>query len=118
MFLDMIDRMERAARDGRLSAIVLPDTAAPDIDLEWHPEPDPATGALTQDPDFTLATTAGPLAWRLFHDSQNAATDSEWGFGRSASWPLRLNSDGTTITVTHDDGTARQYRAYAGVTAT
>ena len=68
------------------------------------------TGGLFQDPDFTYPTTAGPLAFRLFYYSGNAAVASEYGSGRRASWPLRLTSDGTTVTVMHDDGVDRQYR--------
>ena len=33
--------------------------------------------------------------------------------GRRGSFPLRLNSDGTTVTIMHDDGTDRTYRKQA-----
>jgi len=85
-----------------------------DADLLWRPVPDPVDGSLIQDPDFTLPTAAGPLAWRLFYDSGQANTNSEWGYGRQASFPLRLISDGTTVTVMRDDGLVRQYRNIAG----
>jgi YD repeat-containing protein len=81
----------------------------PDADLRWRPAPDPCDGSLLQDPDFTLPTAAGPLNWNLFYNSTTAATDSPWGSGRRASWPLTLASDGTTVTVMHEDGADRQY---------
>src|SRR5438128_8506782 len=74
-----------------------------DADLVWRPAANPLDGSLFQDPDFSLPTAAGPITWRLFYNSSAAATNSDWGYGRRASWPLRLNSDGTTVTVMHDD---------------
>src|SRR6266566_908763 len=81
----------------------------PDADLLWRPAPSPIDGSLLQDPDFSLPTAAGPLNWNLFYNSTNAAADSPYGSGRRASWPLTLASDGTTVTVMHEDGSDRQY---------
>jgi YD repeat-containing protein len=112
--LEMIERQtEQAQREGGRQFITLPGgpaTLPVDADRQWRPAPNPVDGSLLQDPEFTLPTCAGPLAFRLFYDSNVAGTDSEWGFGRRASWPLLLRSDGTTVTVTHDDGTLRQYQ--------
>src|SRR5689334_11095540 len=83
-------------------------------DPRWRPAPSPTDGSLVQDPDFSFPTTAGPLTFRLFHSSVNASQDSEFGSGRRASWPLRLQSDGTTVTVMHDEGLDRQYRNVSG----
>src|SRR5262245_20774815 len=86
-----------------------------DAHPHWRPAPDPTSGALTQDPELTLLTNAGPITWRLFYDSANAGTFTEYGYGRRASWPLHLDDDGTTVSVSADDGTARQYLLSGGV---
>src|SRR5712691_10780022 len=105
--LEMVEAIEAQAREaGGFAVITPPDWAAattPDADLVWRPAPCPADGSLAQDPDFTLPTAAGPLAWRLFYNSGQASTNSEWGYGRQASFPLRLASAGTTVTVMGDD---------------
>src|SRR5438876_11077037 len=66
-----------------------------DANPRWRPAPEPASGALVQDPDFEFPTIAGPLAFRLFHNSNAGASDSPFGFARRASWPLHLSYDGT-----------------------
>src|SRR5437879_4932723 len=115
--LEMVERIAQAAEaEGGMKFVTPAGSAAgpsggtpPGADPHWRPAPNPAARRLAQDPDFSLPTTAGPLTWRIFHESTQAGTDSEWGFGRRASFPLRLMSDGTTVTVMHDDGTDRQY---------
>ena len=115
----MLERMQQQIREeGGLRALSLsgdPSAGAagrpaPAADPHWRPAPDPGDGSLVQDPDFTLPTTAGPLRWSLFHDSRNAAATGEWGYGRRASFPLKLTTDGSTVTVTYEDGNARQFR--------
>src|SRR5712692_8840994 len=65
-------------------------------DERWRPAPDPATGVLHLDPEFSIPTTAGPLTWRLYYDAQNDWATStwasaEWGFGWHASFPPRIH---------------------------
>jgi RHS repeat-associated protein len=84
------------------------------VDPCWRPAPALSDGSLVQDPDFTLPSTAGPVRWSLYHDSKTADTDSEWGWGRRASFPLKLTSDGTTVTVMRDDGAFRQFENLSG----
>src|SRR4051812_29342651 len=78
--------------------------AGPGADPHWRPEPDLATGALVQDPDFTLPTRAGPVTWCLRHDSMSAGENGPWGFGRRGSFPLKLSTNGSVVSVTHEDG--------------
>src|SRR5438876_79231 len=73
-------------------------------DPRWRPAPDPLSGGLTQDPEFSLPTTAGPVTWRLFYDTSSAGTDSGWGSGHRASLPLRLDNTGIPLMVEHEDG--------------
>jgi YD repeat-containing protein len=112
--LEMVEEIEEQAEAAGGYELVAPPgwsaATTPDADLHWRAAPNPISGGLFQDPDFTYPTTAGPLAFRLFYYSGNAAVASEYGSGRRASWPLRLTSDGTTVTVMHDDGVDRQYR--------
>jgi len=64
-----------------------------DADIRWRPVPDPATGALQVDPEFSLPTTAGPLNWQLWYDrhhEQGGNVGYDWGYGWRASFPLRL----------------------------
>jgi hypothetical protein len=93
-----------------------PDTGA-GADRQWRPAPE-ADGTLLQDPDFELPTTAGPLRWSLFHDSSTAAATGPWGYGRRGSFPLNLTSDGTTVTVMHEDGLYHRYQRTSTATAT
>src|SRR5215813_6793877 len=66
-----------------------------DADERWRPAPDPATGVLHVDPEFSLPTTAGPLPFRLYYDAQSYQmtetwVNAEWGFGWHASFPPRI----------------------------
>src|SRR4051812_45379754 len=74
------------------------------------PRPD---GALVQDPDFTLPTTAGPITWRLFYNSDDADVPGPWGFGRRASYPTRLfaqtDESGTSVVIEREDQTRAEY---------
>lgn len=97
-----------------LASLGAPDPAgaavpAPGGDPAWRPAPD-ARGALVQDPDFELDTAAGPLRWSLLSDSEQAGVDGPYGYGRRASFPQVLRSDGTTVTVMDDGGTLREFR--------
>jgi YD repeat-containing protein len=82
----------------------------------WRPVPN-TDGSLLSDPELTLPTTAGPLVWRLYHDSTRATQLYDYGRGWRGSFPLRLDSDGTTVTVEHEDGGLRQYRKQNGTYA-
>src|SRR5438876_278874 len=77
------------------------------------PSPD---GKLVQDPDFVLPTIAGPLPWRLYYYSDLADQSSEWGYGRRASWPIRLCAETsgvvTTVYVEREDGNGVHYINY------
>lgn len=69
----------------------------------YSPRPTP-TGDLIHDPDFTLPTIAGPLSWRLYHYSSEPNVRGPFGYGRRASWPLRLCAEqdppeGSIVTV-------------------
>ena len=85
-----------------------------DADLAWRPAPDPRDGSLTLDPDFSLPSTAGPVVWQMFNNSSQSTFLYEWGNGWRASFPLRLFSDGTTVTLQHEDGSDRPYQLVSG----
>lgn len=85
-----------------------------EADLAWRPAADPRDGSLTVDPDFALHSTAGPVLWQMFYNTALASTRYEWGVGWRASFPLRLTSDGTTVTVQHEDGSERPYQLVSG----
>ena len=78
------------------------------------PQPD---GTLIQDPDFSLPSKAGSVPWRLFHYSDIPHVDGPFGYGRRASWPLRLCADITsggpsTVTLEREEGhSVRYYRS-------
>src|SRR5712692_656565 len=118
--LEMVEQIQRQAetRGGMTFLAPIPPTPQPtpslpaDADPRWRPAPN-ADGSLFQDPDFTLPTVAGPLNFGLFYDGNSVSQDSEWGFGRRGSFPLRLVQTGTTVTVMHEDGTLRQYSGSA-----
>src|SRR5438874_1309512 len=78
----------------------------------WSPLPSP-DGQLVQDPEFTLPTTAGPLRWQLFYHSYRAYLDGAFGFGRRASFPMRLCAQTvggvTSVTLEREDGSAANY---------
>src|SRR5687768_10710799 len=101
-FLEMAEQVAELARQQggafylteegiRPGPLPLP-VAAPGADPQWRPAVQP-DGSLLQDPDFSLPSTAGPVQWRLFYDSSTAAENTAWGYGRRASFPLRLTSD-------------------------
>jgi RHS repeat-associated protein len=85
-----------------------------EADLAWRPAPDLRDGSLSLDPDFSLHSAAGPVAWQLFYSTDRSNVRTEWGFGWRASFPLGLSSDGTTVTVTHEDGADRPYQLISG----
>jgi hypothetical protein len=116
--LDLVERMTAQTR-AQGGALRLETDAPPhdpqsatlpgEADLRWRPAPNPNTGALFLDPEFTLPSLAGPVTWRLFYDSTSAGTDSEWGYGhRSSFWP-RLVDNGTDVSVYHEDGAVQVY---------
>jgi len=112
--LDLVEQVSQRAEAQGGMTFLSPSRAArgepPSADPHWRPAPDPTDGVLVQDPDFALPTTAGPLTWRLFHTSAGTRVRTEWGLRRRASFPLRLTSVGTTVTVMHEDGQDRQYQ--------
>lgn len=93
------------AREADFGLAVLDDQSPHNRAHAPLPSPD---GDLVQDPEITLPTTAGPLSWRLFYYSYRKL-DGEWGYGRRASFPLRLCSHAsggiTTVMLEREDGT-------------
>ncbi len=86
-FLELRERFmaELAGQPGGIQFVDLNGAPAPDAlasaELQWRPAPD-RSGALVQDPDWTLPSTAGPVTWRLLYDAQAADQSGPWGYGR------------------------------------
>ncbi|MGC4044865.1 MAG: RHS repeat-associated core domain-containing protein [Armatimonas sp.] len=113
---DLYDVFERNE-----NSTLTPQLSGTEIQDEWTRNYSPApllTGDLVQDPDFTLQTTAGIIPWRLFYFSKLRDKKGLFGYGRRASFPLRLCphivGDSIFVTIEHEDGGGASYTSNDG----